>query len=67
MGLKLDAVEQCTVYAIDPNLDIEKYETGLRREETIHHQNGRLNYDGPIAFEDVIDAKMLHEVAAGVK
>ncbi len=67
MGLKVEAVEDCNAYAFDPNLDIVKYENLLRGEEAVHRKNGRLNYAQPLAFDKVIDAKLVHEAAAGVK
>ncbi|HUZ75531.1 MAG TPA: ABC transporter substrate-binding protein [Stellaceae bacterium] len=66
-GLKVEAVERCTPFAIDPNLDITKYEPGLRREESVMRKNGRLNYDKPLSFKNVIDATLVHEAAASVK
>jgi NitT/TauT family transport system substrate-binding protein len=66
-GIKLEAVEHSTPYFIDPNLDIAKYEAGLRRLETVHRANGRINYKEPLDFKTVIDASVVHEAAAGVK
>ena len=66
-GLKVEAVEQCTPFAIDPNLDIAKYVDGLRREEAVHRANGRLNYSKPLDFDKVVDAKLVHEAAASLK
>ena len=66
-GLDPQAVERCTVFAIDPNLDIAKFEAGLRREEAVYRQNGRLTYDGPLAFDTVIDATLVHEAAASTR
>jgi NitT/TauT family transport system substrate-binding protein len=66
-GLKIEAVERSTPYAIDPGLDITKYEAGLRREEAILRKNGRLNYKEPLAFKNVIDASLVHQAAASLK
>lgn len=66
-GLQIEAIEQSTPFEIDPNLDIAKFEAGLRKEETVHRKNGRLNYKGPLAFDQVIDAKLVHQAAASVK
>ena len=66
-GLKPEAVEHSTPYMIDPNLDIAKYETGLRQEESIDRKNGRLTYDHPLAFDKLIDASLVHAAAADVK
>ena len=66
-SLKVDAVQNATPYAIDPNLDIEKFEKGLREQETVHRENGRLNYSGDLDFKKVIDPSLVHEAAASVK
>jgi NitT/TauT family transport system substrate-binding protein len=66
-GLKVEAIERAVPYAIDPGLDISKYEAGLRRQETIHRQNGRLNFAGPLRFDTVLDASLAHEAAASLK
>ncbi len=65
--LKIDAVENSTPYAIDPNLDIAKFEKGLREQEAVHRENGRLNYTGELEFKNVIDSSLIHEAAASVK
>jgi NitT/TauT family transport system substrate-binding protein len=66
-GLKVEAIRRATPYAIDPGLDIAKYETGLRRQETVHRQNGRLNFAGPLQFDKVLDASLVHQAAASLK
>src|SRR5580692_4632785 len=66
-SLKLEAVENSTPYAIDTNLDIEKFEKSLRDQETVHRENGHLNYSGELSFKDVIDPSLVHEAAASVK
>lgn len=66
-GLKLEAVEQSVAYKIDPNLDISKFEAGLRREEAVHRANGRLTYKGELDFKNVIDPTIVHEAAASLK
>jgi NitT/TauT family transport system substrate-binding protein len=66
-GLKLEAIQRAVPYAIDPDLDIARYETGLRRQETVHRQNGRLNFPGPLAFDKVLDASVVHAAAASLK
>lgn len=65
-GIKVEAIQRSTPYVIDPNLDITKFEAGLRRLETIHQQNGRITYQGQLSFKDVIDASIVHEAAASV-
>lgn len=67
MNLKLEAVEQCTPYAVDPNLDIAKFEANLHRVESVHRKNGRINFAQPLSFKNVIDAKLVHEAAASLK
>ncbi len=66
-GIKVEAIQRATPYAIDPDLDITKYEAGLRRQETIHRRNGRLNFAGPLQFDKVLDASLVHEAAASLK
>ena len=66
-GLKVEAVQRATPYAIDRDLDIAKSEAGLRRQETIHRQNGRLNFAGPLQFDRVLDASIVHAAAASLK
>jgi NitT/TauT family transport system substrate-binding protein len=66
-GLKVEAIQRAVPYAIDPDLDIAKYETGLRRQEAIHRQNGRLNFAGPLQLDKVIDASLAHEAAVSLK
>ncbi len=66
-GLKVDAIENSTPYAIDRNLDIEKFDKGLREQEAVHRENGRLNYTGDLDFKNVIDPSLVHEAAASVK
>jgi NitT/TauT family transport system substrate-binding protein len=65
--LKVEAIEQATPYAIDRNLDIAKYEEQLRQQETVHRENGDVNYQGPLAFATMIDASLVHEAAASLK
>jgi NitT/TauT family transport system substrate-binding protein len=66
-GLKVEAVEASTPYAIDPNLDIARFEDGLRDQEKVHRENGRLNYTGDLDFGSVIDPSLVHQAAASVK
>ena len=66
-GLKVEAVARSVPYAVDPNLDIAKFEDGLRRQEAAHRQLGELNYQGLLSFENVIDASLVHEAAASLK
>jgi NitT/TauT family transport system substrate-binding protein len=66
-GLKVEAVQASVPYAIDPNLDIAKFEDGLRQQEAVHRQDGRLNYAGDLSFPNVIDASLVHEAAASLK
>ena len=66
-GLNLAAVTRSVPYAIDPNLDIAKFETGLRQQEAVHREDGRLNYQGQLNFDNVIDASLVHEAAASLK
>ena len=66
-GLKVEAVQRATPYAIDPDLDIAKHVAGLHRLEAVHRQNGRLNFPGPLDLDKVLDARLVHEAAASLK
>jgi NitT/TauT family transport system substrate-binding protein len=65
--LKIEAIERATPYAIDPNLDIAKFEGQLRDQEAVHREHGELNYQGQLAFDKVIDASLVHQASASVK
>jgi hypothetical protein len=39
----------------------------LRRQETAHRENGRLNYQEPLSFDKVLDANLVQKAAAGVR
>ena len=65
--LKVEAVERSVPYAVDPNLDIARFEPGLRDQERVHREDGRLNYQGELSFEDVIDPSLVRKAAASVK
>jgi NitT/TauT family transport system substrate-binding protein len=67
MQLKVEAVEQCTPYAVDPNLDIAKYEDNMHKVEAIHRQNGRVNFPNPLSFANVVDEKLVRQAAASLK
>lgn len=66
-GIKVEAVERAMPYAIDPNLDITKFEANLRQQETVHREHGELHYQGQLSFEKVIDASLIHQAAASLK
>jgi NitT/TauT family transport system substrate-binding protein len=66
-GIKAEAIEQSAPYAIDPNLDIAKFEGQLRQQESVHRANGELNYTGQLSFKDMVDASLVREAAASLK
>jgi NitT/TauT family transport system substrate-binding protein len=66
-GLKVEAVERSVPYAIDPNLDIAKFVDQLRQQETVHRENGELNYRGPLSFDQMIEANLVRAAAASLK
>lgn len=66
-GLKVDAIQHSVPYAIDPDLDIAKFVTGLKRQEAVHRANGRLNYKGELDFANVIDANLVHQAAESLE
>lgn len=65
--LKIEAIEHATPYALDPDLDIAKFESQMRDQETVHREHGELNYQGQLAFDKVIDASLVHQAAASLK
>jgi NitT/TauT family transport system substrate-binding protein len=66
-GIKVDAIERSVPYAIDPDLDIARFEDQLRQQETVHRENGELNYQGPLPFDNMIDASLVRDAAATLK
>ena len=66
-GLKVDAIQRSVPYAIDPDLDIAKFVSGLKRQEAVHRANGRLNYKGELEFANVIDASLVHQAAESLE
>jgi NitT/TauT family transport system substrate-binding protein len=66
-GIKLEAVERATPYAIDPNLDIARFVANLRQQEAVHRERGELNYQGELAFDKVVDGSLVKQAAAGLK
>ncbi|MGH7035562.1 MAG: ABC transporter substrate-binding protein, partial [Stellaceae bacterium] len=52
-GLKVEAIEHSQPYYIDPNLDVTKYEGGMRKLEAIHQEHGRITYKGKLDFSKV--------------
>ncbi len=66
-GLKPEAIEHSVPYHIDPDLDIAKFEKGMREQEAVHREHGRLTYQGEVPFKNVIDASLVHEAAASLK
>jgi len=65
--LKIEAIERATPYTLDPDLDIAKFESQMRDQETAHREHGELNYQGQLAFDKVIDASLVHKAAASLK
>lgn len=66
-GIKAAAIAHSVPYAIDPNLDIAKFEGQMRQQETVHRANGELNYTGELSFKDMVDANLVREAAASLK
>jgi NitT/TauT family transport system substrate-binding protein len=65
--LKLDDIEQSYAFAFDPHLDIDKYLDSVRRQETVHMKDGRLNYTKPVAMDKMVDDSLLKKAMASVK
>jgi NitT/TauT family transport system substrate-binding protein len=53
--LKLEDIEASHAFAFDPNLDIGKFTDSIRRQETQHRKDGRLDYTTPIAMDKIVD------------
>jgi hypothetical protein len=66
-SLKVAAIKNATPYAIDPNLDIAKFEGQLRDQEAVHREHGELDYQGQLSFANVIDTSLVHQAAAGLE
>lgn len=63
-GLEVEAIRRSVPYRIDPDLDIAKFVAGLKREEAVHRENGRLSYQGELDFAKLVDASLVHQAAA---
>jgi NitT/TauT family transport system substrate-binding protein len=61
-----DVVTSAYPYSFDPDLDIAKYEASIRRQETQHMKDGRLNYAAPIPMDRMVDASLVHKAAASL-
>jgi NitT/TauT family transport system substrate-binding protein len=61
-----DVVASAYPYGFDPDLDIAKYEASIRRQETQHMKDGRLNYATPIPMDRMVDAGLVHKAAASL-
>ena len=66
-GLQPEAVRQSTASIFDANLDIEKFEDSLRRQEQAYRKIGRLNYATPLPMDRLVDASLVHKAAATLK
>ena len=62
-----DIVIAAYPYGFDPDMDIAKYEDSIRRQETVHGRDGRLNYTTPVAMDKMVDATLVHRAAASLK
>ena len=54
-GMKLDDIQASISFAFDPNLDIGKFADSIRRQETQHRKDGRLDYATPVPMEKIVD------------
>ena len=66
-GIKAEAIEHSVPYAIDPDLDIAKFEGQMREQETVHRDNGELNYTGQLSFKDMVEPDLVRKAAASLK
>ncbi len=64
-GLKLALIEASIPFAFDPHLDIVRFEPSIRRQETQHGKDGRLNYKGHVPMDKMIDASLLKAAVSG--
>ncbi|HUZ72963.1 MAG TPA: ABC transporter substrate-binding protein [Stellaceae bacterium] len=64
-GLKLTDIEASIPFAFDPHLDIVRFEPSIRRQETQHGKDGRLNYKGHVPMDKMIDPSLLKAAMKG--
>ena len=62
-----DIVATAYAYRFDPDLDIAKYEASIRRQESRHMKDGRLNYTAPVPMDRMVDASLVHRAAASLR
>ena len=62
-----DIVKSAYPYGFDPDMDIAKYEDSIRRQESRHLKDGRLNYTAPVAMDRMVDATLVHRAAASLR
>jgi ABC-type nitrate/sulfonate/bicarbonate transport system substrate-binding protein len=62
-----DIVMAAYPYGFDSDMDIAKYEDSIRRQESVHMKDGRLNYTAPVAMDRMVDATLVHRAAASLK
>jgi NitT/TauT family transport system substrate-binding protein len=65
--LKLEDIQDSIAFAFDAHLDIDKFLDSVRRQESVHMRDGRLNYTTPIAMDRMVDASLLKKAIATVK
>lgn len=54
-------------FGFDKDLDIARYEVSIRRQETRHRLDGRLNYTAPVAMDRMVDPSLVHRAAASLE
>ncbi|HUK60947.1 MAG TPA: ABC transporter substrate-binding protein [Stellaceae bacterium] len=63
-GLKLADIEDSVAFQFDPDLDIDKFQASIRREEKQHMLDGRLDYTTPLAMDRLVDDTPLKKAIA---
>jgi NitT/TauT family transport system substrate-binding protein len=62
--LKLADIQASIPFAFDPHLDIDKFRDSIRRQETVHGKDGRLNYTTPVPMDKLVDDSLLKKAMA---
>ena len=61
--LSPEIVRAAYPYGFDGDMDIAKYEASIRRQESRHMKDGRLDYAAPVAMDRMVDPTPVHRAA----
>jgi NitT/TauT family transport system substrate-binding protein len=62
-----DIIMSAYPYGFDRDMNITKYADSIRRQESRHMKDGRLNYTVPVPMDRMVDATLVHRAAASLK